>query len=193
MPEIGEPIILKNHSFYERIEAIIRISEKYSLDLADKIKIDESDNGIISYTLEAENIQFKDLGPNTFRMELKELASIDTTSPNNTILDKYTFQGKHCNLQTKTWRSNAFIRFDFEPDTINYPTVHINAYPKKWGNHLSYPATTNLNLTKMSCPLAIEILRMYACNRDLFPADSANNQSYVEIFEEVDMYGNRTN
>lgn len=191
MPKMGEPILLQNHLLMKRIEAIISISKKYALDIVDAIKIEVGENGVLSYSLNKENVQFTDCEKDLFRMELKELASVSIDSSEDTILDMYTFQGKHSNLETKTWKSNSYIRFDFAPDTVNYPTVHINAYKKKWGNHLSYPESTNLNLSKMSCPLAIEVFRKYALDREVFPTDQKENRNeeYVKLFEEVSMYG----
>lgn len=185
------PSVIKkiNHNLYTRFELVVTSLAKIGINIADyNISIDANiDEGTFSYEIKLNNIQFPNDIIDCFRMELKELAYTEVTDPGNTNIVEYRFQGMH-SVEGK-WSNKDFIAFDYEPNKTKYPKIHINAYEKKWGDHLSYPETTNLNLFKMSCPLALKVFELYEKDINDFPANRETNQHYVNLFEEVDEYG----
>lgn len=190
MSDINPSVIEKNnHNLFTRFQLIKSNLASIGVNLDDyKISVDKNpEEGTISYELELNNIQFPKEKIDNFRMELKELAYTDVTVANVTNIVEYRFQGTH-KVEDK-WSKKDYIAFDYEPNKTKYPKIHINAYAKKWGDHLSYPESTNLNLYKMSCPLALKVFEIYGNDINDFPADKENNQHYVKLFEEVDEYG----
>lgn len=188
----SEPIIKTNHSLLERYIAITSVFSEYKLHSPSEIVLDvNEEEGTISYEFGMHQLQFADLTEDTFQMSLKESALCRVSEPSTTKIYIYRFEGRHRNYNN--WKGKNFIAFDFEPYKINHPKIHINADKKTWGDHLSYPETTNLNLYKMSCPLAIRTFRMYACDVNRFPANKDDNAEYTELFREVDDYGNAAN
>lgn len=187
-----DPLIKENHSIHERFEAIVKIFNNYGLSdvLQDDTKVSfrfNEEEGIFMYFLYLNDVRFK--LPQNFRMELNELAYAEIVDIHNstTRVDKYRFQGMHINPEVR--KSKDYIAFDFEPDKVRYPKVHINADKKTWGDHLTFPDTTNLNINRMSCPLALKVFNKYAQNKNDFPTDQQKNGHYVQVFEEVNEYG----
>lgn len=189
---VPEIISKDNHNIFERFSVIKNSLSQIGIDLnSEGISLDvNEEEGIISYELNLSNVQFPNGKPDSFRMELKELAHTVFTKPTVTNLTEYRFQGKH-SVDGK-WSKKDFIAFDFEPFKIRYPKVHINAYKDRWGDHLSYPESTNLNILKMSCPLALKVFELYEKNIEDFPTNIHTNAHYVKLFEEVNEYGEYT-
>lgn len=79
-----------------------------------------------------------------FRMRLLEKAEVSNLS----IVDilKYTYQGHYIESPRID-----FIRFDFEPNTRKYARLHVNANEEEWGDHLSFPDGTNLDIRNHTC------------------------------------------
>lgn len=118
-----------------------------------------------------------------FQMKLEEKALSDLKKePNVTEVLCFTYHGFHKDEDSDP--NIDFIRFDFEPFKVKYAPIHINTYKKKWGDHLTFPDETNLNVSKTNCPLALKIFHKYAEDKNKNPVDQASNQEYVEMFEE---------
>lgn len=139
------------------------------------IKI-RDDGERILYEFENKNAHFPEKA--FFKMRLFEKGSI----PNNSIVDilKYTYHGYYMDTA-----NTDFIRFDFEPATRKYAPLHINADRRKWGDHLTFPNGTNLDISKIDLEKALLIFELYSDNKNCFPLDQQNNQSYVNIIEGV--------
>ena len=75
-----------------------------------------------------------------------------------------------------------FIRFDYFPYD-NHPHLHINANESKWGDHLVYPETTNLNLEKLDVIKALNIFQKFAVKPTNHILDQEKNDIYVSILE----------
>lgn len=174
-----QPTIDVNESILERINSIFKIAEEYGLlELIRKnLIINRSiDNNKIEYTLNVTKAKF-DQYPE-FQMKLEEKAYADSQDLTITKLQSYSFHGFHLVNPSK-----HFIRFDYEPFKEKYAPVHINADKQKWGDHLVFPDDTNLDISRMSCPIALNVFNRYAKNKEDFPTNRETNQPYVEIIE----------
>lgn len=183
-------IIRKNHELIKRYAALKESLKLTNFDENYEVILNvNEEEGIISYDFKCNDVRFLGTIEESFRMDLKESASTKVDNPLVTYIINYRFQGMH--KVNEKWSREDYIAFDYEPNKKKYPKIHINAYKSKWGDHLSYPETTNLNLYKMSCPLAIQVFNIYGKDKDNFPADCQNNTHYVALFEEVDYYGQK--
>lgn len=186
-----EPLIKTNHPIIQRFAAIKEIFNIFGL--SDVLKSADvsfrynEEEGIFMYLLNLNNLHFE--SSENFRMELNEIAYVESEDLQNNItkIDKYRFQSLHIDGNKK--KNKDYIAFDFEPDKVKYPKIHINADKNTWGDHLTFPETTNLNINKMSCPLAMKVFDTYSKEKDDFPTNQETNSHYVKIFEEVNEYG----
>lgn len=71
------------------------------------------------------------------------------------------------------------IRFDYKYYD-RYPSHHINAIEKDWGNHLTFPDKTNINLEKIDCFKAIDIFCAYLKHPTEHILDKTNNERYLK-------------
>lgn len=78
--------------------------------------------------------------------------------------------------------TDDFIRFDYcrYPE---FPHLHINACEDIWGNHLTFPESTNLNLEKIDCMKALNIFQKYVSNPSNHILDAETNQQYLYILD----------
>ncbi|EGO6511691.1 hypothetical protein G7640_002076, partial [Enterococcus faecalis] len=72
------------------------------------------------------------------------------------------------------------VRFDYQI-YADFPHLHINADEDTWGNHLTYPDKTNLNLEQLDVIKALNIFQKFIANPDIHILDTENNQPYVSI------------
>ncbi|MBE1556532.1 hypothetical protein [Sporosarcina limicola] len=168
-----------NEVIIERIQRIFDVAEEYGLlgIVRENLVIhssEESDK--IAYTLDVSKAKFGQyLG---FQMKLNEDAFANAKDLSITKLRSYSYHGFHLENPNK-----HFIRFDYEPFKERYAPVHINAYKQKWGDHLVFPDDTNLDISKMSSPIAMKIFNRYAKDKGDFPTNQETNQPYVEIIK----------
>ncbi|MDZ5476789.1 hypothetical protein [Bacillus thuringiensis] len=172
-----QPSIEVNENIVERIKHILDVAQQYGLRdvVEEKLEIHSSEEvGGIAYTLDIPKIYFEQYPK--FQMKLNEIAYASEDNLSITKLESYLYHGFHLENPKVD-----FIRFDYEPFKEKYAPVHINAYKKKWGDHLVFPDDTNLDISKMSCPIALQIFNRYARDKDDFPTNQETNQPYVEI------------
>lgn len=166
-----------DENIQERIRRILEVAESYGfLEIVKRnltININE-DSSKISYELSLPKLKF-DEHPQ-FQMKILESGLADTQDLSVTKLQRYTYHGFHLIDPTI-----HFIRFDYEPFKKKFAPLHINAEEKIWGDHLVFPDDTNLDISKMSFPIALKVFERYAENKDDFPANQETNQPYVEI------------
>jgi hypothetical protein len=173
----AQPSIHVDEVILERIQRIFEVAEEYGLQEIVKkhLIIDSSeDSGQIAYTLNVSKVNFEQYAG--FQMKLNEAAYANAEDLSLTKLRSYSYHGFHLEDPNK-----HFIRFDYEPFKEKYAPVHINAYKQKWGDHLVYPDDTNLDISKISCPIALKIFNRYAKDKDDFPTNKDTNQPYVEL------------
>ncbi|PRT72681.1 hypothetical protein C6A27_01140 [Streptococcus anginosus] len=89
------------------------------------------------------------------------------------FVKKYSYEIK--NLEN----TRDFVRFDYKPYP-NFPHFHINADENLWGNHLTYPDKTNINLENLDCFIALEIFNSFVAHPTEHILDKENNQRYLE-------------
>ncbi|PAQ14735.1 hypothetical protein CD798_09845 [Bacillaceae bacterium SAOS 7] len=167
---------------YDRITNIISIAEQYGMKevIVQNLTINVSkDNSKIEYNLNVKKAKFPDYP--LFQMKLNEAAYTTDKGEAVTYLKSYSYQGFH--IENKEDAKKHFIRFDFEPFKKKYAPVHINAPEQEWGDHLTYPDSTNLDISKMSFPIAVEVFHRYAKDKNDYPVNEKTNMHYVEIFE----------
>lgn len=172
-----QPSIDVNEIITERIQHILEVAEEYKLQeiVKENLIIHRSeDSSEISYTLDISKVYFEQYPE--FQMKLNESAYAKVEDLSITKLRSYSYHGFHLEDPRKD-----FIRFDYEPFKERYAQVHINAYKQRWGDHLVFPDDTNLDISKMSCPIAMKIFNRYAKNKGDFPTNQETNQPYVEI------------
>lgn len=93
-------------------------------------------------------------------------------------LTKYTYHGNFIdNPQID------FIRFDFEPTMRNHAPLHVNAHEESWGDHLTFPDGTNLDITKMNLMKALRVFNHYSENKTSHPLDQTINEPYATIIK----------
>ena len=90
--------------------------------------------------------------------------------------------GKYSYEVRSTCNETDFVRFDYKPyDT--FPHYHINSDEKTWGNHLTFPNSTNLNLEKLDCFKAINIFNAFVAHPDEHILDTYKNERYRQMIE----------
>lgn len=77
---------------------------------------------------------------------------------------------------------NDFVRFDFY-SYDNFPALHINAYEDSWGNHLTYPETTNINLECLDSLKALSLFEKFIHHPEEHILDQEHNEAYINIVE----------
>lgn len=172
-----QPSIEVNENIFKRIEHILEVAQQYGLldVVKENLTIHSSEElGEIGYTLDIPKMYFKQYPG--FQMKLNESAYASNSNLSITRLQSYSYHGFHLGNPKVD-----FIRFDYEPFKERYAPVHINAYKKKWGDHLVFPDDTNLDISKMSCSIALQIFNRYAKDKNDFPTNQETNQPYVEI------------
>lgn len=92
--------------------------------------------------------------------------------------DSHIFTKKY---SYEIYNENDLIRFDYSSAYTNFPNLHINADEQTWGNHLTFPGTTNLDLEKLDIIKALNIFQKYATNPQFHILDQKNNKQYVSI------------
>ncbi|MEH7356800.1 hypothetical protein V7150_25155 [Neobacillus drentensis] len=174
-----QPSIDVNEGIAERIQRIFEVAEEYGMleIVKENLIINSSeDSSKIAYTLEVSKVKFEQyLG---FQMKLNEAAYANAEDFSITKVRSYSYHGFHLEDPKK-----HFIRFDYEPFKEKYAPVHINAYKQKWGDHLVFPDDTNLDISKMSCPIAVKIFNRYAKDKEDFPTNQETNEPYVELIK----------
>lgn len=172
-----QPSIEVNENIVKRVEDIIEVAQEYGLldVVTENLEIHSSEEGGgIAYTLNIPKVYFEQYPG--FQMKLNEAAYSSNSDLSITNLLSYSYHGFHVDNPKVD-----FIRFDYEPFKEKYAPVHINAYKRKWGDHLEFPDDTNLDISKMSCSIALRIFNRYAQDKNDFPTNQETNQPYVEI------------
>ena len=72
-----------------------------------------------------------------------------------------------------------FVRFDYKPYK-DFPHFHINSDEEKWGNHLTYPDSTNIDLERLDCFKAINIFNSFVAHPDEHILDKTKNERYLK-------------
>lgn len=93
---------------------------------------------------------------------------------NNVFTHKFKYEIKNDN------DINDFVRFDFF-NYDEYPPLHINACEEIWGNHLTYPDTTNLNLQNLDSFKAMSMFEKFIHHPDDHLLNEEKNAMYVSI------------
>lgn len=174
--------ILVEENILTRISDIFVAANDYGLYDLIKKKLEiniSSDNSKIEYNLVVPKAFF-DNYPD-FQMKLFEKGFTVDIDVDKTHLRSYSYHGFHC-IPGINPNKDHFIRFDFEPFKRDYAPVHINT-PQQWGDHLVYPDSTNLDISKMNCSIALQVFLRYAKDKDDYPVNQNTNNQYVGMFE----------
>lgn len=166
------PSIEVDEVITERIQHIFEVAKEYGFtELIKEHLTIHSSEGMdkLAYTLNVRHAKFNQYPE--FQMKLEEAAFVNADNIAVTNLRSYSYHGFHLEDPPK-----HFIRFDYEPFKEKFAPVHINAYRQKWGDHLVYPDDTNLDISKMSCPVALKVFDRYAKDKDDFPTNEKTNQ-----------------
>ncbi|QSB12071.1 hypothetical protein JTI58_10890 [Lysinibacillus fusiformis] len=165
-----------SETILDRIKSIKDEYNKYSWEgnLDKDLEINYSEDRI-DYILHTPKIFFSE--NDGFQMKLKEKAFSMLNDFLITKISEYSYHGFHIENP-----KNYFIRFDFEPFKENYAPVHINAPKHIWGDHLTYPDSTNLDISKMNCKIALTVFSRFSADKNDYPTNPLTNKPYVEIF-----------
>lgn len=125
-----------------------------------------------SVSIVIENEKFILPKNNNYLVSINETVIPETKKTVST--GKFSYELKHEN------NLSDFIRFDFKYYS-NYPNFHINADKNKWGDHLTYPETTNINLENLDCIKTLNIFQKYVKNPHIHILDQNNNSKYLDI------------
>ena len=104
-------------------------------------------------------------------IKITEKPQIKTTK--TIFVFKYSYEIKNIN------DPNDFVRFDYKPYS-DFPHFHINADENKWGNHLTYPESTNIDLEKLDCFIALEIFNSFVAHTNEHILDMKKNKRYIQ-------------
>lgn len=161
----------------DRINSIKEEYNKYNWEknLNTDLVINYSDERI-DYILHTPKVFFSNNAE--FQMKLKEKAFSMLNDFSGTKISAYSYHGFHIENPKK-----YYITFDFEPFKVEYAPVHINAPKHIWGDHLTYPDSTNLDISKMNCVIALTVFSRYSENKNDYPTNPLTNKPYVEMFE----------
>lgn len=173
--------IKRFQDIHDIINEIIQSCTDYGLEeVVDCINIDyNTEIEKIGYTFSYPSAKFP--CNNNFQMKLKEKAISNMSNLNLTEVSSFSYHGFHKDQNSDP--QIDFIRFDFEPFKQKYSPLHINVNKKKWGDHLTFPDETNLDISKMKCRLALKVFSKYAIDKNNNPIDQSNNQEYAELFD----------
>lgn len=172
-----QKVIETNVTVWQRVDGILKIASIYSLQdiFRENIKISYSEE-MIKYELEIQKTFFKEL--DHFQMKFEESGIVKNDSELNFLKIKaYSYHGFY--ISDPQFK---FLRFDFEPFKKLHAPIHINT-PVIWGDHLTYPDTTNLDISKISPEIALKIFNRYAKNENDYPTNAVTNAEYVSIME----------
>ncbi|WP_062199817.1 hypothetical protein [Massilibacterium senegalense] len=171
-----------NELILDRIRNIFEVSIRYGFFEIVKNNIEiyySEDNQMVSYNLQVPKAKFLEYP--FFQMKLNESAFTTNQDLEITNIRSYSYHGFH--IEHKDDPKKHFIRFDFEPVKEKYAPIHINAPKQKWGDHLTYPDGTNLDISKISFQIAIKVFYRYANDKNDYPLNMETNKPYVKIFE----------
>lgn len=159
------------------INELIELCNIYNLgDLKDIMKVRHSETkSLLELNVRDYSFENKEY----FKMRLLE--KVDVSNVSFVDILKYTYHGNY----TEEARIN-FIRFDFEPGTRKYAPLHVNANEEKWGDHLSFPDGTNLDISQMDLKKALKVFSLYSEGKDNYPLDQDTNHEYVDIVKGED-------
>lgn len=168
-----------NENILVRLDSIVDAANKYGLfpNIKDSINVYSNENQTkISIEIKVEKVFFQQ--ECDFFMKIFEDMYSFEGAEDITIISSYSYQGMY--------RDNTkedYLRFDFEPHKKNYYPIHINCNKDKWGDHLVFPDSTNLDISKMNIGIALKIFKRYSNDRLDFPTNSETNEAYVKMFE----------
>ncbi|MDS1011949.1 MULTISPECIES: hypothetical protein [Lactococcus] len=126
---------------------------------------------VTSVTLKIIDKSFKNYGDSNYVIKIQE-----TTIPktqNSIITNKYSYEIRN------TTDPSDFVRFDYKPYK-DFPHFHINSDEEKWGNHLTYPDSTNIDLERLDCFKAINIFNSFVAHPDEHILDKTKNERYLK-------------
>ncbi len=178
-------MILQNkHIFHESIDEYAQARIKFisgRMENADWTEcitlVPKMRNGkryIAKVKLDITNQKFKSFSSSDYVVNLKEIVTAETESTVST--QKYTYEVKHHMIE------EDFVRFDYFP-YLQYPHYHINANEEKWGNHLTYPEKTNLNLKLLDSLKALNIFEKFQHHPHHHILDIDKNDMYKDILQ----------
>ncbi|KKF41465.1 hypothetical protein [Streptococcus uberis] len=152
-----------------------RLSPNSVYDCIDIVTTTKSNRKVIdSVILKISDKKFKNFEDSGYYIKLSEKI---TPKTNKTVqTGKYSYEIKNSK------DPSDFVRFDYKPYD-NYPNFHINADEALWGNHLTFPETTNLNLEKLDCFKAINIFNAFVAHPEEHILDKTKNDRYKRIIE----------
>ena len=115
--------------------------------------------------------RFKHYEDSDYTIKIVENPIVKTK--NTITVNKYSYEIK------SVTNPDDFVRFDYYPYS-DFPHFHINADEKTWGNHLTYPDKTNINLEMLDCFIALEIFNAFVAHPEEHILDMDNNQRYIQ-------------
>lgn len=132
---------------------------------------------IKSIVFNLEKKQFKNYEYSDYRINIKE--KVIPLTKESVYTKKFKYEILNVNDE------KDFIRFDYAIHPI-FPHMHINADENTWGNHLTYPDKTNLNLEKLDAIKAMNIFQKFVANPEFHILNQEDNGIYVSIIEGED-------
>lgn len=159
------------------VKKLIKICKTYNMGNPEElIKVRHNETkSMLEFNIRSYFFKDKDY----FKMRLLE--KVDVSNLSFVDILKYTYQGHYIDSPRID-----FIRFDFEPNTRKYAPLHINANETEWGDHLSFPDGTNLDIRKMDLEKALKVFELYSDNKNNCPLNQDTNQDYVGILRGED-------
>lgn len=127
---------------------------------------------VSSISLHIRNKKFNNFEYSDYSVRIIE--NIKPLTENKIYTQKYSYE-----LNNEK-ENQDIVRFDYYPYQ-DFPHLHINANPEIWGNHLTYPESTNIDLEKLDCFKALNVFQRYVANPEKHILDTHNNRQYVDI------------
>lgn len=126
---------------------------------------------VTSVTLKIIDKSFKNCGDSNYVIKIQE--TVRPKTQNSLITNKYSYEIRNAK------DPSDFVRFDYKPYD-DFPHFHINSDEEKWGNHLTYPDSTNIDLERLDCFKAINIFNSFVAHPDEHILDKTKNGRYLK-------------
>lgn len=165
-----------DHYIYTIVKLIQERLSSNSIDDCIDIEYANKSNKrvVTSVTIKISDKKFKNFEQSDYTIKISE--KIRPKTSKTIQAGKYSYEIKNSK------NINDFVRFDYKPYDM-YPDYHINSDESVWGNHLTYPESTNLNLEKLDCFKAINIFNAFVAHPEDHILDKTKNDRYKRIIE----------
>lgn len=159
--------------FEKNIELIQNRFCDWDIEKWIKVKYKKRNSRVVlsSVVLNIDMGKFKNYENSNYSINIKEIIYPKTEDKVFTL--KYSYEIRNSK------DLSDFVRFDYKPSN-DFPDLHINSDENKWGNHLTYPDSTNIDLEKLDCIKAINIFNAFVAHPDEHILDKDKNERYLK-------------